>query len=331
MRAWLLKKQDKIENRPLELVKIPDPKPGRKDIIIEVKAVGICRTDLHVAEGDLPMLKSLLILGHEVAGIVREVGSEVGKFQIGDRVGIAWLNSACGRCEFCLSGRENLCPKASFTGWDVDGGFAELAKISQEFAYALPDDIPFQECAPLMCPGIAGYRSYALTGVGEGMKLGLYGFGITGTYVIQIAQRLGVEVFVITRSEMNKEEARRLGASWVGGYDDTFPVKLDAAIIFPAVGELVPIALKHIKAGGRLILAPVTMTPIVIEDFNLVWGEREIKSLAHITRGDGDGLIELAKQKRFETRVETFPFEDLLDAMIRVKRGEVNGNAVIIL
>jgi len=266
-----------------------------------------------------------------VAGIVREVGSEVGKFQIGDRVGIAWLNSTCGRCEFCLSGRENLCPKASFTGWDVDGGFAELAKISQEFAYALPDDIPFQECAPLMCPGIAGYRSYALTGVGEGMKLGLYGFGITGTYVIQIAQRLGVEVFVVTRSEMNKEEARRLGASWVGGYDDTFPVKLDAAIIFPAVGELVPIALKHIKAGGRLILAPVTMTPIVIEDFNLVWGEREIKSLAHITRGDGDGLIELAKQKRFETRVETFPFEDLLDAMIRVKRGEVNGNAVIIL
>jgi len=331
MRAWLLKEQDKIENRPLELVKIPDPKPGRKDIIIEVKAVGICRTDLHVAEGDLPMHKSLLILGHEVAGIVREVGSEVGKFQIGDRVGIAWLNSTCGRCEFCLSGRENLCPKASFTGWDVDGGFAELAKISQEFAYALPDDIPFQECAPLMCPGIAGYRSYALTGVGEGMKLGLYGFGITGTYVIQIAQRLGVEVFVVTRSEMNKEEARRLGASWVGGYDDTFPVKLDAAIIFPAVGELVPIALKHIKAGGRLILAPVTMTPIVIEDFNLVWGEREIKSLAHITRGDGDGLIELAKQKRFETRVETFPFEDLLDAMIRVKRGEVNGNAVIIL
>lgn len=331
MRAWLLKEQDKIENRPLELVKIPDPKPGRKDIIIEVKAVGICRTDLHVAEGDLPMHKSLLILGHEVAGIVREVGSEVGKFQIGDRVGIAWLNSACGRCEFCLSGRENLCPKASFTGWDVDGGFAELAKISQEFAYALPDDIPFQECAPLMCPGIAGYRSYALTGVGEDMKLGLYGFGITGTYVIQIAQRLGVEVFVVTRSEMNKEEARRLGASWVGGYDDAFPMKLDAAIIFPAVGELVPIALKHIKAGGRLILAPVTMTPIVIEDFNLVWGEREIKSLAHITRGDGDGLIELAKQKRFETRVETFPFEDLLDAMIRVKRGEVNGNAVIIL
>jgi len=310
---------------------LPDLEPNDGEIVIEVKASGICRTDLHVAEGDLPLLRSPLTLGHEVAGIVAKVGSGVERFKVGDRAGMAWLNSACGKCEFCTSGRENLCPDARFTGWDADGGFAEQARISAEFAYHLPDDIPFEECAPLMCPGIAGYRSYILTGVKGGMKLGLYGFGITGTYVIQIAKRLGVEVYVVTRSEINKEEARKLGADWVGGYDDEFPVKLDAGIIFPAVGPLVPEALGHIKDGGRLILAPVTMTPIVIDDFNLVWGEREIKSLAHITRKDGNELIEMAMKKRFETRVECFDFEDLQEAMIKVSKGEVNGNAVVVL
>lgn len=331
MRAWSLSEQRGIGDRPLTLVESPDLEPGDGEIVIEVKATGICRTDLHVAEGDLPLLKSPLILGHEVAGIVVKVGGGVGRFKIGDRAGMAWLNSACGKCEFCNSGRENLCPDARFTGWDADGGFAEQARISQDFAYHLPDDIPFHECAPLMCPGIAGYRSYILTGVKEGMSIGLYGFGITGTYVIQIAKRLGVRVYVVTRSEINREEARKLGADWVGGYDDDFPVKLDAGIIFPAVGELVPMALRHIKDGGRLILAPVTMTPIVIDDFNLVWGEREIKSLAHITRRDGNELIRMAMDERFETRVETFDFKDLQEAMIKVSKGEVNGNAVVVL
>jgi len=329
MKAWILEEQDKIENRPLNLMEIPDPEPDRKEIVMKVKAVGICRTDIHIAEGDLPLSKAPIILGHEVTGRVCEIGEEVGRFKVGDKVGMTWLNSACGECEFCRSGMENLCPNAKFTGWDVDGGFAEYAKVPQDYGYRLPEDIPFHECVPMMCPGVAGYRSYFLTGAKEGDRLGIYGFGITGTYVLQIAKRLGVKTYVMTRSEMNKEEARKLGADWVGGYGDSLPEKLDKGIIFPAVGELVSIALGHLKDGGRLILAPVTMTPIVINDFNLVWGEREIKSLAHITRKDGNEIVKLAKQKRFETRVETFPFEDLQEAMIKVSRGEVNGNAVI--
>ncbi|MFP4171140.1 MAG: zinc-binding alcohol dehydrogenase family protein [Methanomassiliicoccales archaeon] len=329
MRAWLLRDQAPIEEGPLELTEVPDPEPGAREIVIGVKATGICRTDLHIAEGDLPLKRSSLILGHEIVGTVEETGESADRFSPGDRVGVTWLHSTCGRCGYCRAGRENLCPEAEFTGWDVDGGFSERTKVPQEFALPLPD-LPFQECAPLMCPGVAGYRSFRLTGAGKGMRLGLYGFGITGTYVLQVAKRMGAEVYVVTRSEGNKEAARRLGADWVGGYDDPFPTELHAGIIFPAVGELVPIALEHLRPGGRLVLAPVTMTPIVVEDFNLVWGEREIRSLAHVTRRDGEELMELCGRKSFQTRVETFPFEDLQDAMIRVKRGEVNGNAVVL-
>jgi alcohol dehydrogenase, propanol-preferring len=331
MRAWVLERQNSIEKRPLSLQNIPDPLPEEGEIRIQVKAVGICRTDIHIAEGDLPLKTSPLILGHEVVGVVDEIGNGVDEFRVGDRAGIAWLNSACGKCEFCRRGLENLCPEAKFTGWDVNGGFAEYTAVSQDFAFKLPSNIPFHECAPLMCPGIAGYRSFTLCDLKEGERLGLYGFGITATYVLQVAKMQGMEVYAITRSEENREAAKELGADWVGGYDELPPMELDAGIIFPAAGELVPIGLGHLRRGGRLILAPVTMTPIVINDFNLIWMEREIKSLAHVTRKDGRELLKIASENKLKTRVETFGFDELQDAMIKVRKGEIKSNAVIVL
>jgi len=331
MRAWVLERQESIEKRPLSLQTIPDPHPKEGEVRIKVKAVGICRTDIHIAEGDLPLRRSPLILGHEVVGIVDEIGEGVAGFRNGDRAGIAWLHSACGKCKFCKKGLENLCPEARFTGWDVNGGFAEYTTVPQDYAFTLPSTIPFHECAPLMCPGIAGYRSFTLCNLREGERLGLYGFGITATYVLQVAKMRGMETYVLTRSEENREAARELDANWVGGYDDLPPRELDAGIIFPAAGELVPIALGHLRRGGRLVLAPVTMTPIVINDFNLVWMEREIKSLAHVTRKDGRELLKIAAENQLKTRVETFEFDELQDAMIKVRKGEVKSNAVVLL
>jgi propanol-preferring alcohol dehydrogenase len=284
MKAWVLETQAPIEERPLELKEVRTPSPGAGEIRIKNVACGVCRTDIHIAEGDLPLKKSPLILGHEVVGIVDKIGEQVNNFKIGDRAGIAWLNSTCGRCKFCLSGRENLCSQAHFTGWNKDGGFSEYSVIAADFAFHLGEKQSFVEIAPLMCPGIAGYRAFRLTELQSGDKLGLYGFGPTATYVLQVAKHKNIEVYVITRSEKNRMVAKQIGAYWVGGYDDKIPDRLDGGIIFPPAGNLVSHALSHLDSGGRLVLGPVTMTPIEINDYNLIWQERSVISLAHITK-----------------------------------------------
>lgn len=205
MKAWVLEKQAAIERKPLLRQELPIPKVEKGEIRVKVHACGVCRTDIHVAEGDLPLRKSPLILGHEIVGVVDEVGKEVTKFKVGDRAGIAWLNSSCGNCKFCQSGRENLCPEAKFTGWNVDGGYAEYVTVSQDFAFHLGKNLSFVETAPLMCPGIAGYRALKLTEAKRGDKLGLYGFGPAASYVLQVAKYLGIETYVITRSEKNQD------------------------------------------------------------------------------------------------------------------------------
>lgn len=329
MKAWILEKQAPIESKPLVLKELPDPHPKANEIRIKNMACGICRTDVHIAEGDLPLKKSPLILGHEIVGVVDEKGADVQNFDIGGRAGIAWLNSTCGKCKFCQSGRENLCTKASFTGWDAHGGFAEYTTISADFAFHLTGNQPFVELAPLMCPGIAGYRALSLAGLKSGDKLGVYGFGPTATYVLQTAKQKNIEVYAITRSEKNKNTAREIGADWVGGYDDKIPVKLDAGIIFPPAGNLVSFALSQLDSGGRLVLGPVTMTPIEISDYNLIWQERSITSLAHISRKDGIEFLKIAGGADLKTFIEVFSFEDLQEALIRVKHGKINGNAVI--
>jgi propanol-preferring alcohol dehydrogenase len=329
MKAWILEHQAPIENKPLVLKEITDPHPRGNEIRIRNMACGVCRTDIHVAEGDLPLKKSPLILGHEVVGMVDEIGEKVSHFNIGDRAGIAWLNSTCGKCKFCLSNRENLCPHARFTGWDADGGFAEFSIVHADFAYHLSEKQSFAEMAPLMCPGIAGYRALRLTELQPGDKLGLYGFGPTAVYVLQVAKHTRIDVYVITRSEKNKNAANELGADWVGGYDDEIPVLLDGGIIFPPAGNLVAHALSQLDSGGRLVLGPVTMTPIEIGDYNFLWQERSIISLAHITRNDCIEFLQLANNINLKASIEVFAFEDLQEALICVKDGKVNGNAVI--
>jgi propanol-preferring alcohol dehydrogenase len=329
MKAWILEHQGPVGDKPLVLKELPDPRPKANDIRIKVLACGICRTDIHVAEGDLPSRKSPLILGHEAVGIVDAIGEKVAHFNIGDRAGITWLNSTCGKCKCCLSGRENLCPHAHFTGWNADGGFAEFALVPADFAFHLGPKQSFIELAPLMCPGIAGYRALRLTGLKSGDQLGLYGFGPTAAYVLQVARHMHISVAVITRSEKNKMAAKELGADWVGGYEDKIPALLDGGIIFPPAGNLVPFALSQLDSGGRLVLGPVTMTPIEIKDYDLIWQERSIISLANITRKDGVEFLQLANELNLKTFIEVFPFEDLQEALIRVKDGKVNGNAVI--
>jgi len=329
MKAWVLERQAKIENRPLSLREVPAPVLGRGEIKIRVQACGVCRTDIHIAEGDLPLKKSPLIPGHEIVGVVDGIGDGVTGFRVGDRAGVAWLNYACGSCRFCLSGRENLCPRAKFTGWSADGGYAEYVKISQGFAFHLGENLSPLETAPLMCPGIAGYRALRLTGAKKGDRLGLYGFGPTASYVLQVARHLGMETFAITRSEANKNRARELGADWVGGYEEEMPARFDAAIIFPPAGELVEFALSRLDSGGKLVLAPVYMPPFEVKDYNNIWMERSIESLAHITREDGREFLEIAGRIGMKTEIEVFPFDELPDVLVRAKGGKIRGNAVI--
>ncbi|MBA7639754.1 putative alcohol dehydrogenase AdhA [subsurface metagenome] len=329
MKAWVLEKQAAIETKPLSLQELPVPEVEEGEIRVKVHACGACRTDIHVAEGDLPLRKSPLILGHQVVGVVDEIGRGVTKFKVGNRAGIAWLNSSCGHCKFCRSERENLCPQAKFTGWNADGGYAEYATVSQDFAFHLGESLSFVETAPLMCSGITGYRALRLTGVKRGDKLGLYGFGPAASYVLQAAKYLGMETYVITRSEKNKNWAKRLGADWVGGYQDKLPAKFDAGILFPPAGNLVEFGLSQLDSGGKLVLAAVYMSPIEIKNYSHLWMERSIKSVANITWEDGREFLEIAAKAGMKTEVEVFPFEKLPEVLILAKGGKIEGHPVI--
>jgi propanol-preferring alcohol dehydrogenase len=329
MKAWILESQARVEEKPLKLKEVPDPEPRAEEIRIRIHVSGICRTDIHIAEGDLPLRKSPLVLGHQIAGVVDKLGKEAKNFRLGDRVGIAWLNWTCGNCKFCLTERENLCPEAKFTGWNVDGGYAEYVVISEDFAYPLGQNLSFEDITPLMCAGIAGFRALRLTEARKGDKLGLYGFGPTASYVLQTANFLGIESFAITRSEKNKNWARRLRASWVGSAQDELPSKLDAGIVFPPAGNLVEVALSQLVRGGNLVLAPITMTPIEIKDYDNIWMERSIKSLANITRKDGMDFLNLAQEIKIKTEIEVFDFDQIPEVLIAVKQGNVEGSAAI--
>jgi propanol-preferring alcohol dehydrogenase len=330
MEAWVLEKQGKAETKPLIKKEIPIPKVSKNKIKIKIKAIGICRTDLHTIEGDLPLHKKSVIPGHQIVGIVEETGERVKSFKEGDRAGVAWLYSSCGSCKFCTSGRENLCADARFTGWDVDGGYTEYIVIDQDFAYHPGDNHSFTEQVPFMCAGITGYRGYRLAGVKKGEKFGLFGFGPTASFILQIAKANDIECFVVTRSEQNQKAAKELNADWVGDYDDNFPAKLDAAILYPPAGKLVPGVLSLFEPGGRLILSPIYMSSIEIKDYNnLLWMERSIKSVANITRKDGAEFLKIADKLKLKSRVELYDFDDIPEALIKVTKGKINGTAVV--
>ncbi|MGC9395909.1 MAG: zinc-binding alcohol dehydrogenase family protein [Anaerolineae bacterium] len=332
MKAWILEKQASVEEWPLKLVEAPTPHPEDDEVRLRVLVCGVCRTDIHIAEGDLPLRKSPVILGHEIVGVVDEVGEKVERFHAGDRAGVYWLHSACGQCKYCRSQRENYCPQIKCTGWDVDGGYAEY--VTAPAAYALPlDDVQMSpvEIAPLMCPGIAGYAAFKLAGAREGDKLGLYGFGPTAYTVLKVARHLGIEVYVSTRSRKNIEAARREGARWTAdAAKEEMPCKLDAAILFPPAGNLVEPILSQLRRGGVLVMAPVSASPIRIENYSEnLWG-RDIRTLYNLKRSDAEGFFEIVDRLELEMGTSLFPFEELPEALIRARQGKLEQpNAVI--
>jgi propanol-preferring alcohol dehydrogenase len=332
MRAWILEKQAPVEERPLRLVDVPTPHPRDDEIRLKILVCGVCRTDIHIAEGDLPLKKSPVVLGHEVVGIVDEVGGDVERFSAGDRAGAYWLHSACGVCKVCRSQRENYCPHIRCTGWDADGGFAEFMTVPAAYALAL-DDVHMEtdQIAPLMCPGIAGYAAFKLTGAQAGDRLGLYGFGPTAYYVLKVALSKDIGVYVSTRSQKNIEAARREGARWAANAaQEQMPCKLDAAILFPPAGSLVEPILSQLEKGGVLVMAPVSASPIVIESYSEnLWG-RDIRTLYNLNRSDAQAFIEIVDQLDLDVGTSVFSFEALPDALIRAKQGKLEQpNAVI--
>lgn len=332
MYAWVLETQAPIEKRPLKLVEVPTPEPIGDEIRVKVEYCGICRTDLHIAEGDIPLHKRHLILGHEIVGIVDKVAESAKRFKQGDRVGISWLNSTCGKCKYCKSGRENYCVDIMRTGWDRDGGFAQYTKIREDFAFDLSQmDLDPPDIAPLMCPGIAGYFAFKLSEAKRGDKLGLFGFGPTANYILKVANHLGIEVFVSTRSKNHQEIAKREGALWVGNVmEEEIPVKLDSIILFPPAGELVEVALKNLTRAGILVLAPVAMSKIEIENYSKnLWG-RTIKSLYQVRRDYGKEFLKIANEAQLTIDKRIFEFTELQDAMILLRKGEIKEmNAVL--
>ena len=325
MRAWVLERQASIEERQLRLVEVPSPHSRDDEVRLRVLVCGVCRTDIHIAEGDLPLRKSPVILGHEIVGVVDEVGNNIERFRVGDRAGVYWLHSACGRCKVCLSQQENYCPEIKCTGWDVDGGYAKYVTVPAAYALTLNGvRMSPVEIAPLLCPGIAGYAAFRLTGVEDGDKLGLYGFGPTAYYVLKIAQSLGVEVYVSTRSQKNMASARREGAQWAGNAaDETMPCKLDAAILFPPAGHLVEPILSQVRRGGVLVMAPVSTSPIQIQSYSdNLWG-RDIRTLYNLKKSDAEEFFEIVHRLDLVVGASLFPFEALPDALILARQGRL--------
>lgn len=329
MRAMTLKKPQSIEENPLAYEEIEDPDPGRGEIRVRVAACGVCHTDLHTVEGELPLPKLPIIPGHQIVGVVDSTGPDTSRFKRGDRVGIPWLYSTCEQCEFCKKGMENLCEKARFTGLHADGGFAQYSVVHESFAYHLPENFEDLQAAPLLCAGIIGYRALRLSNAKPGQRLGMYGFGASAHVTIQVAQYLGNDVYVFTRSLEHRKHAEELGALWTGSADDKPPDLMDSSIIFAPAGELVLKALSVLKKGGTLALAGIYMSPLPEMDYDLIYGERTVRSVANSTRRDAEDLLKLAAEIPVHTDIETFPLKDANKVLLRLKRSEIKGAAVL--
>lgn len=320
--------------RPLRLSEVETPAPVRGELLLKVSACAVCRTDLHVVEGELPVRRSPVVPGHQVVGRVAAIGADVEGFRVGDRVGLAWLGSTCGECRFCRKGSENLCERAEFTGWTRDGGYAEYVAADARFVYVLPEGFDDVQAAPLLCAGIIGYRALRLTGLQSwaGARLGIYGFGAAGHVAIQIARSRGAEVYVMTRDrERHQALADELGAVWTGGADEAPPAKLDAALVFAPAGELVPVALRALDKGGALVLGGIHMSDIPSMPYELIYGERIVRSVANNTREDGRLFLEEAARSGVRTHVTTFALEDANDALNALKNDAVRGACVLLV
>ena len=327
MRAMVLTEQ----GRPLELQQLERPRPDRGQLLIRVLSCGVCRTDLHIRDGELTEPELPLVLGHEVVGEVAEVGPGENplRFQVGDRVGVPWLGWTCGRCRFCTSGRENLCTSGRFTGYQIDGGFAEYTTADWRYCFHLPSAQDDLHAAPLLCAGLIGYRAYRMAGAAS--PLGLYGFGAAAHILVQVARAQGRQVFAFTRAgdEPGQAFARRLGAEWAGGSDQAPPEPLGAAILFAPAGELVPAALRAVECGGVVVCAGIHMSDIPAFPYRILWHERRLRSVANLTRRDGEEFFALIGDVPIETRVQPYPLEQAEQALADLRAGRVEGAAVL--
>ena len=304
MRVARLHAPGPVSSAPLRIEDLTTPQPGPGELLLQVSACGVCRTDLQLAEGDIRATRLPLIPGHQAVGRVVALGSGVGGWAAGDRAGVAWLGSACGSCEFCAAGLENLCESAAFTGWHRDGGFAEYLTVDADFALGLPDAFEDLSAAPLLCGGVIGYRALNVSGIAPGGRLGLFGFGASATLAIQVALHWGCEVFVATRSEREQARARALGATWAGGYDEPPPARLDAAVTFAPAGAVVIAALKAIRPGGTVAINAIHLDRIPEFDYDLLWRERSLRSVANFTRADATEFLALAAAIPIRTEFE---------------------------
>jgi propanol-preferring alcohol dehydrogenase len=329
MKACLLRTAAAIETNPLALVDLPAPQPTRREVLVRVSHCGVCRTDLHVIEGELTPRKSPVIPGHQVVGMVAELGADTVKFRVGSRVGVAWLHHTDGTCEYCRSGAENLCDNPSFTGYSVDGGYAQYIVAPEDFVYAIPEGFPNEQAAPLLCAGIIGFRSLRLSGIQPGGKLGFYGFGAAAHLAIQVALHWNVEVYALTRDARHQKLALDLGAKWAGGTFAEPPAKLDAAIVFAPAGEIVPAALQALRKGGALVLGGIHMSPIPSFDYNLLYQERLIRSVANNTRQDGEDFLRIAAEIPVRTHVRLFSLDEANRALYALKNDAISGAAVL--
>ncbi|MBI3680543.1 MAG: zinc-dependent alcohol dehydrogenase family protein [Acidobacteria bacterium] len=328
MRACLLRSPAPVDTHPLRLEEVADPAPRPGQVLIRVRACGICRTDLHVVEGELPVRKSPLIPGHQVVGVVVECGPD-SRFRSGQRVGVAWLHRTCGGCQFCRAGRENLCEQPDFTGWTVDGGYAGAIVADESFVYPLPEGFSDLEAAPLLCAGIIGFRCLRLSGIQPGGRLGLYGFGAAAHVAAQVARYWGVEVYAMTRDQRHRELALELGAVWAGGATAQPPKQLDAAIVFAPAGEIVPAALAALFKGGTLALGGIHMSDIPSLPYRLLYHERVVRSVANNTRQDGLDFLDIAARIPIRSHVQIFPLEQANDALCALKHDAIRGAAVL--
>jgi len=326
MRAMLMH----AAHQPLQLAAVAVPSPGPGQVLIHVHACAVCRTDLHVVDGELAHPKLPLIPGHEIVGTIAALGTGVDRFRVGDRVGVPWLGFCCGVCDFCRSGRENLCAEARFTGYQIDGGYAEYTVADHRFCFPIPDSFDDSHAAPLLCAGLIGFRSLRMAG--DGKRLGLYGFGAAAHIIAQVARWQGRRVFAFTSpGDADAQNfARDLGAEWAGGSDQPPPVLLDAAIIFAPVGPLVPAALRATERGGTVVCAGIHMSPIPTFPYDILWGERMVRSVANLTRRDGDEFLALAPKVPVMTRPRPYPLEQANQALDDLRAGRLQGAAVLV-
>ncbi|PYJ40003.1 MAG: alcohol dehydrogenase [Verrucomicrobia bacterium] len=327
MRAMVLEKP----RQRLMLLDVAKPKPDAGQLLVRLSACAVCRTDLHIVDGELPDPKLPLIPGHQIVGHIEQVGTGVEKFSIGNRVGIPWLGWTDGKCVYCRSNRENLCDRARFTGYTIDGGYGEFVVADARFCFHLPEQYDDVDIAPLLCAGMLGYRSYRKTG--DARRLGIYGFGNAAHLIAQIAIYQGREIFAFTRpgDKAGQESARKLGTTWAGGSDEMPPEKLDAAIVFAPVGELVPLALRALAKGGIVVCGGIHMSDIPSFPYADLWGERTICSVANLTRRDGEEFLEIAPRVPVRTETEIFPLEEANTALDRFRAGKLKGTAVLMM